>query len=429
MSARLADRVRFARALRSRPFALLWAGQTVSALGDGAFYIALAWQVLLLTGSATAMGEVLIAQSIPRLIFLLVGGVVADRLPRRLILLWSDGGRALVVLVIAALGGLHVLQFAHLIGLSVLFGVAGAFFFPAYQSLPPQLVEAEDLTSANALVGLGRQLSTLVGPALGAGFVALAGPASAFAFDGITFVVSALCLAVMRVPVAVGAKGPEARTPVDSPSQAPGRGVLGMLADVPAGFAYVMRYPWLWITIAIASLGNVFWSTLQVSLPKLVHDVYGVGVWLLGAMLSADAIGALIVTLVVGQRRRLRHRGIIAYLAIALASTALLSLGLPHPHAIAPQLAVAAGLVIGVGLGGFDIVWITSLQELVPPDTLGRVVSIDFLGSFALQPVGLAAVGILTDRFGPTWVFIGAGGLNVALCALALMVRGIRNLD
>ncbi len=284
------------------------------------------------------MGEVLIAQSIPRLIFLLVGGVVADRLPRRLILLWSDGGRALVVLVIAALGGLHVLQFWHLIGLSVLFGVAGAFFFPAYQSLPPQLVEAEDLTSANALVGLGRQLSTLVGPALGAGFVgpalgagfvgpalgagfvALAGPASAFAFDGVTFVVSALCLAVMRVPVAVGAEGPEARTSAEGASQEPRRGVLGMLADVPAGFAYVMRFPWLWVTIAIASLGNVFWSTLQVSLPKLVHDVYGVGVWLLGAMLSADAIGALIVTLVVGQRRRLRHRGIIAYLAIALAT-------------------------------------------------------------------------------------------------------------
>ena len=244
MSTRLADRVRFARALRSRPFALLWVGQTVSALGDGAFSIAIAWQVLVLTESATTMGEVLIAQSVPRLVFLLVGGVVADRLPRRLVLLWSDGGRALAVLLIAGLGWLHLLQLWHLIGLALLFGLADAFFIPAYQSLPPQLVEAEDLASANSLVGLSRQVSTLAGPAFGASFVALAGPALAFAFDGLTFVVSALCLVAMRVPAAPAPaareEGPAARSPAGIAGQKPRRGIVGLLADIPEGFAYVM---------------------------------------------------------------------------------------------------------------------------------------------------------------------------------------------
>lgn len=140
MTRQLAGRFRFARALRSRPFALLWAGQTVSALGDGAYFTALAWQVLLLTHSGTAMGLLLAAASVPRLIFLLAGGIAADRLPRRLVLFWSDAGRAVVVLAIAVLGWTQLLQFWHLIMLALLFGFVGAFFGPAYRAMPPQLV-------------------------------------------------------------------------------------------------------------------------------------------------------------------------------------------------------------------------------------------------------------------------------------------------
>ena len=204
MSTTVAERVKFVRALRSRSFVLLWAGQTISALGDGAFTIALAWSVLLLTGSATALAEVLIAQSIPRLIFLLVGGVVADRLPRRLILFWSDGSRAVAVLLIALLFWTHLIVLWQILGLSILFGIADAFFLPAYQAIPPLLVPAEDLSSANALNGLSQQASTLVGPALGALLVTLTNPAAAFALDAATYVISAACLLVMRVPSVAG---------------------------------------------------------------------------------------------------------------------------------------------------------------------------------------------------------------------------------
>jgi len=188
------------RALRSQPFALLWLGQTISSLGDGAFFMALAWQILLLTRSATAMGIVMTAEMIPRLLFLLLGGVAADRLPKRLVMLCSDAGRAIIVLAIALLGWFHLLQFWHLVALSLFFGVVSGFFSPAYRALPPQLVQTEDLTSANALTGLGGQLSALIGPVIGAGLVSLVAPASAFAFDGLTFVFSALCLFALRLP-------------------------------------------------------------------------------------------------------------------------------------------------------------------------------------------------------------------------------------
>ena len=134
MGITITQRVRFARALGSRPFALLWLGQTVSALGDGAFFTALPWTVLVLTHSGTAMGLVGIAEMLPRVAFLLVGGVVADRLPRRLIMLCSDAGRAAAVLAVAVLAWMHALQLWHLVALGVLFGFADGFFMPAYNS-------------------------------------------------------------------------------------------------------------------------------------------------------------------------------------------------------------------------------------------------------------------------------------------------------
>lgn len=162
----ITKRLSFARSLKSRPFASVWAGQTISNLGDMIFFTALAWQVLIMTGSATAMGVVLVAASIPRLIFMLIGGVVADRLPRRMIVLWSDGGRGIIILLIAILGWMHLLQFWHLVIQSFIFGFVDGFFNPAILAITPELVEKDDLASANSLNSLGQTVSQLLGPAL-----------------------------------------------------------------------------------------------------------------------------------------------------------------------------------------------------------------------------------------------------------------------
>ena len=417
----LVRRVRFARALGSKPFALVWSGQTISSLGDGVTLTALAWQVLVLTGSGTAMGVVLIAQTLPRVLFLLLGGVVADRFSRRNVLLWSDTVRGVAVALVAVLGWLNLLALWHLIVLAAIFGLAGAFFFPAYQSIPPQLVAADYLPSANALTGMSRQMASLFGPALGATLVALSDPSAAFAIDALSFGVSAACLLGVHVP-------PLPKV-VHDETEAKPRGARGMAHDVREGLGYVLRSPWLWVTITIASLGNVGLAPMQVALPKLIKDVYGQGVWLLGATGTAVAIGSVVTMMIVGQAKKLRHRGILAYGGLLVSSVAVMIFGLPLPHAYAPAIAIGASVFFGAGLAIFEVIWVTTLQELVPPEKLGRVSSVDWVGSLALLPVGLALVGVLTDQLGASWVFLAGGALNTLLELIALAVPGIRKLD
>ncbi len=473
MMVALMRRARFARALRSRRFALLWSGQTISAVGDGAFFTAMAWQVLLLTGSAAAMGATLIAQTVPLVLFMLVGGVVADRLPRRLTLLWSDAGRAVVTLVVAGLGLSGHLQFWQLIALSALFGLAEAFFRPAIQSIPPELVPVEDLPSANALSSFTRSVTTLVGPAIGATLVSVASPAGAFAFDGLTFVISAACLllmgrvdgvprpravpAVPRAPVpaeselapvsagllsgvqldapmptyaGVAEDLPSAtETLVKAETAGAGRGLRGVIADIREGVSYITGSTWLWLTIALASLGNIALAPLQVTLPLLVRDSYHQGVWLLGAILTAVSVGSIIATLVIGQLRRVRHRGLVAYISLLVSGASMALFGLPIGAQSAPALGMASGVLLGAGLGIFEIIWATTMQELVPPEKLGRVSSVDWLGSLCLQPIGLALVGALSDSLGPALIFIIGGLFSVALTLFGLTSRSIRALD
>jgi MFS family permease len=432
LSTSLADRVRFARALRSQPFTLLWAGQTISTLGDGAFTVALAWSILLLTGSATALAEVLIAQSVPRLIFLLVGGVVADRLPRRAILFWSDSCRAVAVLLIALLYWQQHIALWQILGLGILFGISDAFFMPAYSAFPPQLVPSEDLASANSLTGLSQQASSLIGPALGAIFVALTSPAAAFGLDGLTFVFSAGCLLAMRLPKVERLDTASSLPPGAAvrEERQRDRRAAKLLAEIREGFTYLLSSPYLWVTTALASIGNVGIAALAVALPKLVHTVYGEGVWLLGAAISASAVGSMVASLIVGQFRKLRHRGIFSYLGVILAFVALFILGIPLSHAIVVPVFLAASALFGFGLGAFSVIYYTTIQQLVPEDKLGRVSSIDWIGSLAFEPIGLAVIGILTDRLGPSPVFLVAGGLNAVLALIVMLtVRGIRELD
>src|SRR6266851_2085503 len=220
MMATSGKRLQFARALKSRPYAMIWIGQTISNLGDGIFNVALAWQILLMTHSGTAMGVVLIASMIPRLVFVLIGGVAADRLPRRLIILWSDGGRGVIVLLISILGFTGFLQFWHLIIESLIFGVVDGFFNPAIMAITPDLVEKDDLASANALGSMSSNLAQLVGPLVGAGLIALINPIGAFAVNALSFFISVAFLLSVRIPERHVARPLEIQGPVGEEIQA-----------------------------------------------------------------------------------------------------------------------------------------------------------------------------------------------------------------
>lgn len=428
-NATVLPRVRFIRALRSRPFALLWAGETFSALGNGAYATALAWQVLVLTGSAVAMGIVVTAQLVPRLVFLLLGGVTADRVSRRLVMFWSDIGRAVAVLLITGLGWMHLLQLWHLVVLALFFGCVRGFFDPAYQAIVPQLVEKEALPSANALNSLSQQLNQLLGPLLGVGLVVLSGPVGAFAFDGVTFLGSSICLLLVRIRVTTipDKKAEDKIFQNRAATRPPHRRAFGILRDVREGLGYITGSTWLWVSIVVAAVSNLgVVGPIGVALPKLVQDVYGAGVWLLGALSIANAVGAIVATALIGQISPFPRRGLVAYLAMILTGLAFTLLGVPLPHELAPLVAICACAVMGIGLGAYDIIWTTVMQELVPGDKLGRVSSFDLMGSYCLLPVSYALTGLIADAFGPSLVFIAGGLITLLMGCLALMLRDIR---
>jgi MFS family permease len=429
--------MRLAQAFQSRAFAWFWLGQTISALGDGAFATALAVAVYELTGSSLAMGLFLMAQILPELIFTLLGGVAADRFPRRLILFFSDAGRALVVLLIALLAWLHLLQLWHLFGLAVLFGIFQSFFHPSYRAITPELVAREHLSSANALTELSVQCGNLLGPMLGASLIVLGqGSAStAFAFDGLTFVISVCSLMVIRSMPVISQEnigGPETSQENANEKEEQAIQVSGLKSvtrDLREGFRTIVRSTWLLWSMIVAAFGLMAYrGALTVSLPKLVFAVYANGPWLLAAITTTVGLGAIAGAIFVGQAK-LRRRGIIALCGYILSGLALLAFALPLPHAIIPFVVLPAAFIVGFGINVMQIIWVTLLYELVPIDKLGRVSSVDLLGSLGLLPVGYILAGWLGDHLGPATVFLLAGIVMVVLNIIPLFLREIRELE
>ena len=431
----LTDRLQFARALQARPFALLWAGQTISVLGDAVFTIAITWEVLLLTGSATAMSLIVIAQWSPKIVLLLFGGVLADRVSRRLLMLWADAGRGCIVLLVAWLSWSHLLQFWHLVALAPLFGIVSSFFDPAYQAIMPQLVETDALASANSLNIVSRNLGFLLGPMLGAGCITLLGPASAFAFDGLTFFISAAFLIAINLHDSVATKPLQSKVPgqfdeKDSQTEGSSSKAGSALRDIREGLRYVFAHTWLWVPVVASPLVSVgFAGPMWVSLPRLVRDVYGAGVWLIGAMATSDAVGSIIAALFIGNASKLRRRGIVAFTSIIVGGCALVVCAVPLSRSIEPLVAIIASALVGCGLAIFMIIWATLQQEKVPNDMLGRVSSITQPGIVAALPAGLVLAGLLADHVGPASVFAIGGVLVVVPAALALCFCNIRRLE
>ncbi len=399
------------RPFKHRPFVLLWSGQIISRLGDSLFTIALAWWVLQQTGSATAMGVVLICSNVPMMLCLLFGGVAVDRFPRVRLMLASDLLRGAVIMLIAALAFLHRLELWHLFVLSALFGAVEAFFTPAYTALIPDLIPAELLPGANSLKSISTQAALFVGPALAGGIIALGGTSLAFALDGVSFALAAVCLAALpRVAIL--------RQPVEKEE--------GVIQDIRAGISTVLHSHWLWVTLVIASFSTIFLvSPIEAVLPLLVKQRFGTEVGFYALLTSLSAIGSISTAFVLGHFKRLRHRGLLTYGTWLLASLMLLVVGLPLPLLIVG----IAFIVQGAAFEVLGLAWMNSLQEFIPADLLGRVSSIDYLVSFALLPVGYGLAGIAADHFGAAPVFVLGGTIAASVIVLGLLHPAIRAVD
>jgi len=393
-------------ALREREFRLLWLGQTTSVVGDGLVPVALAFAVLKdLDGSATDLGLVLAAQTLPLVTFLLVGGIWADRLPRQLLMVATDLVRmatqgALAVLLLTGRAELW-----HLIALAAAFGTAEAFFRPASTGLIPATISPGRLQQANALMGMSRSAGFVVGPAAAGLLIALASPGVAFAVDSVTFAVSALFLLGVRVV---------------RPVRAEGGSFLGELRE---GWDEFRSRTWLWAIVLHATLFLfLVVAPFQVLGPLVAErSLGGASAWALIA--TAFGLGTLLGGAAALRLKPARPMLVSCCLFVLTpAPVALLALAAP-----APLIAVAYA-VEGAVVGFFIALWETTLQEHIPEEKLSRVSAYDWMGSLAFLPLGFALAGPVADAVGvATTLWVSAGWALVSTLAL-LGVRDVRNL-
>ena len=391
--------------LRGREFSLFFWGQAVSVLGDGIFPIALAFAVLDLGGSPTALGIVLMAGILPQTLFVLIGGVWADRLPRRTIMLSADAARAVIQAVTAALllsGRAEIWQLVVLYALSA---TASAFFMPASTAIVPQVTPHEHLQQANALLGITRSIAFGIGAALGGIFVSLVSTGGAVALDACTFVVSALCLAAL------------------SDRSAPGGGEGSFLSELRAGFDEVRRHRWLWI-----GLSNAFLFLMLVVAPFEVigpivsrDDLGGAFAW--GVILTGFSVGTLIGGLVM-LRVRFRRPMFVAGVLFFAACGAPLLLALPAPAWVIALAYVGEGFAVGI----FVTAWETAIQHHIPRDMLARVGAWDWLGTIGGMPLGYALTGLVVGAVGTGATLVGVAVAAFLLALVFVLNKDIRDL-
>src|SRR6476619_5055228 len=391
--------------LRHANFRWYFIASSVNTAGSTMATVSLAFAVLSISDSASSLGLVLAAQTVPTVLFLLFGGVVADRLPLTVVLrlgmlvlgLTQGAAAALVITGTAAIW--------MLMALALLNGTTMAVTFPAMMSIMPRLVPPDLLQQANALQSFSRGALRIVGPTIAALLVVGVGAGWGLAFDAATWLAACVILAKVTLP----------------PRQ-PREEATSTLDDLREGWTYVRSTTWLWVVVLAFGVLNAIhagaWFTLG---PARAKETIGPGGW--GLVLSAESLG-LIVTAIVLMRRTLRRPLLSGVLGIATLSVPIVALG-ASPRL---ELLVVCAFVAGAGTEVFSMGWTLAMQEHVPPQMLSRAYSYDALGSFVAIPVGELAFGPLGAAFGYEDVLVVSGLAYLLVCLLTLTSRSGRDL-
>jgi len=390
--------------LREKNFRWYFASRFVNTLGNMMAGVALAFAVLDITDSATALGWVLAAHTIPMVLFLLWGGVIADRLPRALVLQVSNVASGVTQASIALLVITGTAEIWMIVVLSVVHGLVSAMSFPAMASLLPQLVPRDQLQRANALMSLVRGGLTILGPTVSALLVVTVGPGWGLMVDALTWFASAALLLGVRIPP------PEAS------------GSTGMLADLREGWVFFRSVTWLWVVVLAFGFLNAIQVGAMFTLgPAVAKETIGEQGW--GLVLSAESVGLLLMTIVM-LRVPLQRPLLLGMLGISLLGLPMILLG-AHPELV---LLMVAMFVAGAGTEVFSMGWNLAMQENIEDSMLSRAYSYDALGSFVAMPVGQLAYGPLGAAFGYEKVLVASGIAYVAICMITLTSRSVRTL-
>lgn len=355
---------------------MFFAATSTSSFGNVLTSIALAFAVLDVTGSVAALGLTLAATRLPHAVFLLLGGVIGDRLPRRTVMLGSDALRCGSQGVAALLLLSHEAELWHLLVLFAIHGLAAAFFEPAAAGLLPEIVEKDDLQRANAVLGTSRGAIGLLGMPIGGVLVASVGPGGALAIDSVSFLLSAGALAFIRV-----------HTPGTLDLSQP------LLRDLRNGWREFSKHTWLWAGTLHISLLNAFPLVAFFTLGPAVAErsLGGATTW--GVIGAAFAAGTILGGAVAFRWTPSRPL-FVAFVAVFAAAPQLALLGLA-----APRWLIAAGSFLGGAQATFwGSIWAAFIQRSIAGDMLSRVTSYDSLGSLVLTPLGYATVGVGAPR-------------------------------
>lgn len=391
--------------LRHRNFRLLLAARSITHLGNAVAPVALAFAVLDHSGSATDLGLVIGARSVANVALVLVGGVLADRLPRTLILCGATALAALSQAAVAALVLTDAETIPLLIALSAVNGAAAAAAMPAAGAITPQTVPESLLQQANAVLGSSTGLANVAGSALGGALVAAVGPGWGIAVDAVTFAAASLCFLALREE-----SGP--RAPAGRP-----------LADLREGWTEFVSRSWVWrVVLQFLVINAVLAGGLHVLGPVVADREFGRAAW--GVVLAAEMTGVVVGGLL-ATRWQPRHALLVGSVLVVVEAVPLALL------AVAPlvvPLAIAM-FVAGLAVAQFDVSWEVALQENIPRQRLARIYSYDMLGSFVAMPLGQMSAGPLVAAVGLGPALLGAAGLTVLATLGVATSREVRRLQ
>ncbi|MBI4200995.1 MAG: MFS transporter [Chloroflexi bacterium] len=395
-------RAHVVQALRFRDYRLFWCGQLISVLGFQMLIVAQGWLIYDLTGSKVQLGLVGLASAVPSILLNLFGGVVADKVDIRRLIIVLQSLSALVMLVLATLTLTHLVEPWHLMAVAFLMGAMGAFDGPSRQAIFPHLIQRDAMMNAVALNSATWQSSRIIGPALAGVLIALVGPAITFYMAAAGFVVFALFLAAVRMP----------RLKRTSSTN--------VFADMVEGLKYIRSNRTFLFLLGMSFFNSFFGMSYIFLMPVFQKDVLGVGPSGLGVLLGMGGAGALLGTVLVASLGNIRSKGLML-IGGAVAFGCLLML-FAYSHWFLASLLLVA--LAGASASIYLILIQGTLQMLVPNQFRGRVMG--FWGmTYQIMPLGGFQAGVLATFVGPS-LAVALGGLAVVLFALLGAVRNVR---
>jgi DHA3 family tetracycline resistance protein-like MFS transporter len=399
--------VNLLRPLRERDFALLWTGMTVSLLGDGIYTVAVAWQVYELSNKPSALALVGLAWTAGLVLFILMAGVLSDRLDRRRVMIGADILRAVVQLGIGVLALTGSLEIWMLVVLVLIHGIGEAFFAPAFSALVPDILAPTLIPQASAIDQIVRQAArNFAGPAVGGGLVALVGPGTSFIIDAGTFLFSATCILLMRARPAVIRDR-----------------AFHLASELREGIAYVRTQTWLWGTLVAASLAILFFmGPIQVLVPYVVKNRLHAGSGSYGTILALEGAGAILMSLWLGARGLPRREVSWMLIMWALGGIPFLGFALGQQVWVLAACAAAWGASLAFGM----VVWTTRMATRVPEHLRGRVNSVDWFVSIGLAPASFALTAPMAGWIGVRDTLLLAAIVPAVSTFALLFLTGMR---